>query len=313
MSKNLQAQPTTTTTPTNWFVNIAGSVRQLTAAAFIALLDVTWARKDSPALTGTPTAPTASPGTNNTQIATTAYADAAATAAANAVVNAAPDALNTLKELADSLGDDANYAATTATALAARALAARTVNGHALTADVTVTKSDVGLSAVTNDAQLKAADLDTDSAFTADSDAKVPSQKAVKTALSGKAAATHATSHKSGGADAIKLDELAAPTDVTTLNATTSAHGLLPKLGGGTTNFLRADGTWAAPAGGGGGSLARGAGTLLGNTTPHGSPTPASSGCHGGCEWHSDHHHLCFFRPGRRFNLCGHHVLHGCV
>ena len=56
---------------------------------------------------------------------------------------------------------------------------------------------------------------------------------------------THATSHKSGGADAIKLDELAAPTDVTTLNATTSSHGLLPKLGGGTTNFLRADGSWA--------------------------------------------------------------------
>ena len=39
----------------------------------------------------------------------------------------------------------------------------------------------------------------------------------------------HATSHESGGADAIKLDELAAPTDVTTLNASTSAHGLAPK------------------------------------------------------------------------------------
>jgi hypothetical protein len=60
----------------------------------------------------------------------------------------------------------------------------------------------------------------------------------------------HASTHASGGTDAIKLDELAAPTDVTTLNATTSAHGLLPKLGGGTTNFLRADGSWAAPAGG---------------------------------------------------------------
>lgn len=64
---------------------------------------------------------------------------------------------------------------------------------------------------------------------------------------------THATSHKSGGGDAIKLDELAAPTDITTLDATTSLHGLLPRLGGGTTNFLRADGAWAAPAGGGGG------------------------------------------------------------
>lgn len=30
-------------------------------------------------------------------------------------------------------------------------------------------------------------------------------------------------------------------------NATTSAAGFLPKLGGGTTNFLRADGTWAKP------------------------------------------------------------------
>lgn len=61
----------------------------------------------------------------------------------------------------------------------------------------------------------------------------------------------HAASHKSGGSDAVKLDELAAPTDVTTLNATTALHGLLPKLGGGTTNFLREDGTWAAPPGGG--------------------------------------------------------------
>jgi hypothetical protein len=43
------------------------------------------------------------------------------------------------------------------------------------------------------------------------------------------------------------LDTLNAPTDITTLNATTSLHGLLPKLGGGTSNFLRADGSWAAP------------------------------------------------------------------
>jgi hypothetical protein len=66
----------------------------------------------------------------------------------------------------------------------------------------------------------------------------------------------HATSHKSGGGDAIKLDELDAPTDITTLDASLSAHGLLPKLGGGTSNFLRADGTWAAPPGGTGASQA---------------------------------------------------------
>jgi len=35
---------------------------------------------------------------------------------------------------------------------------------------------------------------------------------------------------------------------------TSSLKGLAPASGGGTTNFLRADGTWAAPAGGGGGS-----------------------------------------------------------
>jgi len=62
--------------------------------------------------------------------------------------------------------------------------------------------------------------------------------------------AAHASSHQSGGGDAIKLDDLAAPDDNTDLNATVSAHGLLPKLGGGTTNFLRADGTWAEPPGG---------------------------------------------------------------
>lgn len=45
-----------------------------------------------------------------------------------------------------------------------------------------------------------------------------------------------------------KIDDLAEPDDNTDLNATTSKHGLLPKLGGGTTNFLRADGTWAAPS-----------------------------------------------------------------
>lgn len=45
------------------------------------------------------------------------------------------------------------------------------------------------------------------------------------------------------------------PTQVTAnLNLfTSSLQGLVPLSGGGTTNFLRADGTWAAPPGGGGG------------------------------------------------------------
>lgn len=54
--------------------------------------------------------------------------------------------------------------------------------GHAVTITVTTpTKSQVGLGNVTNDAQLKVADLDTDGTLAANSDTKIPSQKAVKT------------------------------------------------------------------------------------------------------------------------------------
>lgn len=45
----------------------------------------------------------------------------------------------------------------------------------------------------------------------------------------------------------LKLDTVAAPTDITTLNATTSAHGLMPKGTGSTTTFFRSDMTQAAP------------------------------------------------------------------
>jgi len=67
----------------------------------------------SPTLTGTPAAPTATAGTNTTQIATTAFVS---TAVAN-IVDSAPAALDTLNELAAALGDDANFATTTATSL----------------------------------------------------------------------------------------------------------------------------------------------------------------------------------------------------
>jgi hypothetical protein len=56
----------------------------------------------------------------------------------------------------------------------------------------------------------------------------------------------HAIMHMAGGADALLLDTLAAPTDVATLNATTSAHGLLPKLSGNASLFLNGVGAWGA-------------------------------------------------------------------
>ena len=61
----------------------------------------------------------------------------------------------------------------------------------------------------------------------------------------------HATTHKAGGSDAIALDMLAAPTDITTLNASTTAHGLLPKLSGNAAQFLSGAGTWLTAAAGG--------------------------------------------------------------
>lgn len=48
----------------------------------------------------------------------------------------------------------------------------------------------------------------------------------------------------------------AAPVGTTYSVFTSVANGLAPLSGGGTTNFLRADGTWAAPPGGGGGTPA---------------------------------------------------------
>ena len=70
----------------------------------------------SPALTGSPTAPTPASGDSSTSLATTAFVAAAVAA----LGNSSPAVLDTLKELADALGDDPNYAATTATALALR-------------------------------------------------------------------------------------------------------------------------------------------------------------------------------------------------
>ncbi|EGE3159529.1 TPA: phage tail protein [Escherichia coli] len=71
---------------------------------------------NSPALTGTPTTPTAPKGTNNTQIASTAYVMAAIAA----LVDSSPDALNTLNELAAALGNDPNFATTMTNALAGK-------------------------------------------------------------------------------------------------------------------------------------------------------------------------------------------------
>ncbi len=56
----------------------------------------------------------------------------------------------------------------------------RTVAGHALSSDVSISASDVGLGSVTNAAQIPLSYLDTDTSLATNSDTKVASQKATK-------------------------------------------------------------------------------------------------------------------------------------
>ena len=87
----------------------------------------TYAPIASPTFTGVPAAPTASAGTNTTQVATTAFVKTAV----DNVINAAPGALDTLDELAAALGDDANFATTVTNSIATKlALAGGTMTGN---------------------------------------------------------------------------------------------------------------------------------------------------------------------------------------
>jgi hypothetical protein len=95
----------------------------------------------SPALTGTPTAPTAIAGANSTQIATTAFVAAAITA----VINGAPGALDTLNELAAALGNDGNFATTITNGLAEKL--AKASNLSDLT-NVATARSNLGLGTI---------------------------------------------------------------------------------------------------------------------------------------------------------------------
>ena len=105
----LEADPTTATA----LAAVQSDVDQNEADADTAI--ALKANIASPTFTGTPAAPTASAGTNTTQLATTAYV----TAAVAALIDSAPGAINTLNELAAALGDDANFSTTITNSIAA--------------------------------------------------------------------------------------------------------------------------------------------------------------------------------------------------
>jgi len=144
-------------------VPAGGTTGQVLAKSSSASYDTAWAtpvtsgdmalKADlaSPTFTGTPTLPTGTiattqtAGNSSTAVATTAFVG---TAVAN-LVDSAPATLNTLDELALALGDDANFATTTATAIGLKAPLANptftgTVSG--------ITKTMVGLGSVDNTA-----------------------------------------------------------------------------------------------------------------------------------------------------------------
>lgn len=56
----------------------------------------------------------------------------------------------------------------------------------------------------------------------------------------------HNTTHQSGGADVIKIDDLAAGDDNTDLNASTTKHGLMPKGTGTSNHYFKSDNSQGA-------------------------------------------------------------------
>jgi hypothetical protein len=100
---------TVSTTELGYLDGVTSAIQtQLDSKLATSTASSTYAPLASPALTGVPTAPTATAGTNTTQIATTAYVGTAI----NNLIDGAPSTLDTLNEIAAALADTANFSDT---------------------------------------------------------------------------------------------------------------------------------------------------------------------------------------------------------
>ena len=199
-----------------------------------------YAQLASPALTGTPTAPTATAGTNSTQIATTAYVDGAI----SDLVNGAPTTLDTLKEIADVLNDSSTGIGAVNTALGGKLNTniTTTGNGNAIT-DISDSNGNV---TATKGSTFSLSTHNHDSAYTAKSASKGSATKGIYTDSNGAIQEMTYSLNKDVPSDAVF-------TDTTYSNfvgsGSTAAAGLVPapSTTAGTTKYLREDGSWEVP------------------------------------------------------------------
>ncbi|WP_145568064.1 phage tail protein [Yersinia mollaretii] len=111
-----KASPALTGKPTAPTAAKTDNSTQLATTAHVRQSLADYAPLASPALTGTPTTPTPAVGNNTQQVASAAFVQAAI----SALVASSPTTLNTLKKLADALGNDPNFAITMTDALAGK-------------------------------------------------------------------------------------------------------------------------------------------------------------------------------------------------
>lgn len=205
-----------------------------------------YAPKESPALTGRPTAPTAEGKDSSTQIANTAFVQAAIAA----LVGSSPEALDTLNELAAALGNDPNFATTVTNSLAGKM--DKSANGSDIE-NVSVFLQNLGLGAsafglqnmvVFNNAGVSTWDVP---------DILQQGRKCQVTVIGGGAsggAASDSTKRGGGGGGGGYSKSLLDLTGVTSVTVTVGSGGASVSTGNGTSGGSSSFGSYLSATGG---------------------------------------------------------------